>query len=82
MTDQPEHVAARIERRLAEDPRTHELGIHATMRGDVVYLHGEVAGEQRRRLVADVAAEAANGREVRNEVSVMEIREPGEEAWS
>lgn len=79
MTDEPEHVAARIQRRLAEDPRTHELGIHATLRGDVVYLHGEVAGEERRRLVADVAAEAADGREVRNEVSVLEVREPSEE---
>lgn len=79
MTDEPEHVAARIQRRLAEDPRTHELGIHATMRGDVVYLHGEVAGEERRRLLADVAAEAADGREVRNELSVLEVREPSEE---
>lgn len=79
MTDEPEHVAARIQRRLAEDPRTHELGIHATMRGDVVYLHGEVAGEQRRRLVAEVAGEAAEGREVRNEVSVLDVREPSEE---
>lgn len=79
MTDEPEHVAARIQRRLAEDPRTNELGIHATMRGDVVYLHGEVAGEQRRRLVAEVAGEAAEGREVRNEVSVLDVREPSEE---
>lgn len=79
MTDESEHVAGRIQQHLAEDPRTHELGITASVHDEVVYLRGQVLGGERRQLVADVAAEAAAGRQVANEVSVVEIGEPGEE---
>ena len=75
----PHYVAGTIERALAEDPRTHELGIRADVRGDVVYLRGEVAGEERRRLVGEVVAEAAPHLTVRNEVSVADLRPPGRE---
>ena len=75
----PHYVAGRIERALAEDPRTHELGIRADVRGDVVILRGEVAGEQRRALVADVVSETAPDLVIRNEVSVAEVHPPGRE---
>ena len=38
------YVAGRIERALAEDPRTHELGVRADIEGDTVVLRGEGAG--------------------------------------
>jgi hypothetical protein len=72
----PRYLAGDIERALASDPRTGELGVRADVRDDVVILRGEVAGEQRRRLIADVARDAAPGLDVRNEVSVSEVRPP------
>jgi hypothetical protein len=72
----PEYLAGRIERALAEDPRTHELGVCVEVKEGVVYLRGEVAGERRRQLVAEVAREAAPRLTTRNEVSVMEVRAP------
>jgi uncharacterized membrane protein len=82
MTDSgnvPAYDAGTIERALAEDPRTHELGIRADVRDDVVYLRGEVACEERRQLIADVVADAAPHLTVRNEVAVAVVQPPGEE---
>jgi len=83
MTDDEDgYVAGRIERALASDPRTHELGVRADVRDDVVILHGEVAGERRRGLVEEVVRDAAPGLEIRNQVSVPELDPPGEETLS
>jgi hypothetical protein len=70
------YLAGRIERALAEDPRTHELGVCVEVREGIVYLRGEVAGERRRLLVAQVAREAAPELTARNEVSVIEVQPP------
>lgn len=72
----PEHRAGRIEQALAEDPRTHELGIQAEVRGDAVYLRGQVVGNERRQLVSQVTREVAPELIVRNEVSVAEVKPP------
>lgn len=80
--DNGDYVAGRVEQALATDPRTHELGVRADVHDGVVTLRGEVAGEQRRRLVAEVVREAAPGLEIRNEVSVPELDPPGEETLS
>ena len=74
-----DYVAGRIERALASDPRTYELGIRADVRDEVVILRGEVACERRRLLIAEVVRDAAPGLEVRNEVSVPELQPPSEE---
>ncbi|GHH70231.1 hypothetical protein GCM10017673_21760 [Streptosporangium violaceochromogenes] len=77
----PQYVAARVQSALAEDERTHELGIRVDVRGGQLFLRGRVTGEERRLLIADVAREAAPGLTVRNEIVVMEVRdpEPGQE---
>jgi len=72
----PDYLAGRIERALAEDPRTHELGICVTVEQGVVYLRGEAAGERRCQLIEDVARQAAPGLLIRNEVSVIEVQPP------
>ncbi|MEV7964587.1 BON domain-containing protein [Sphaerisporangium sp. NPDC088356] len=77
--DAPHYVAARVQRALAEDDRTYELGIRVEIRGDQLFLGGQVESRERRLLVADVAAETAPGLKVHNEVTVVEVREPGEE---
>jgi hypothetical protein len=71
-----QYVVGLIERALAQDPRTNELGVHAEVNGDVAVLRGEVAGFRRQRLVADVAAAAAPGLTIRNEVTVTEVLPP------
>jgi osmotically-inducible protein OsmY len=77
MTHDDVYIAEQVERALALDERTHELGVHVEVDGGaVVVLRGEVAGTQRQRLVAQVAAEAAPGLAVRNEVSVTEVLPP------
>ncbi|WP_248958268.1 BON domain-containing protein [Sphaerisporangium perillae] len=77
--DAPHYVAARVQRALAADERTYELGIRVDIRGDQLFLRGEVECEERRHLVAAVAGETAPGLKVHNEVTVVEVRGPGEE---
>ncbi|MEZ0074798.1 BON domain-containing protein [Planotetraspora sp. GP83] len=75
----PHYVAARVQRVLAEDDRTNELGIRVDVRGEEVYLRGQVSSEERRHQIEDVAQEAAPGLRVHNEIKLVEVREPGEE---
>jgi hypothetical protein len=70
------YVAGQVERALHGDPRTHELGVRVEADGDDIVLRGQVASEERRRRVAQVAAEQAPGLTVRNEVSVTEVLPP------
>lgn len=75
-SDPPHYLAARIKSRLAEDARTVELGIQVDVRGDIVFLRGQVATPRRRELIETVAREAAGGRRISNDVTVVEIRPP------
>jgi hypothetical protein len=70
------YVAEQVERALREDAKSHELGLRVQVQGDTVVLAGEVASAERRLLIAQVAASAAPGRTVRNDVSVTELRPP------
>jgi osmotically-inducible protein OsmY len=68
--EDPYYLAARIQRRLAEDPDTAELGVRVAVHGGAVYLTGDVASEERRgHLVAAAAAEAGD-LEVRDDLRV------------
>ncbi|GGS93672.1 hypothetical protein GCM10010156_59950 [Planobispora rosea] len=75
----PQYVAARVQGALAEDERTNELGIRVDVRGEQLFLRGQVSCEERRGLIADVASEAAPGLVVRNELTVVDVRTPEEE---
>ncbi|MER7207443.1 BON domain-containing protein [Streptosporangium sp. NPDC000239] len=75
----PQYVAARVQRALAEDDRTNELGIRVDVRGGQLFLRGQVSGDERRTLIADVAHEAAPELTLRNEITVLDVRGPGEE---
>lgn len=75
----PQYVAARVKSALAEDERISELGILVDIRGEQLFLRGQVADARRRALIADVAEEAAPGLTVRNEITVLDIRDPCEE---
>jgi osmotically-inducible protein OsmY len=75
----PQYVAARVQQALAQDDRTHELGIRVDIRGDQLFLRGRVSGEEQRDRLGDVAHEAAPDLHVHNEVRVVEPTEPGED---
>ncbi|WP_155340385.1 BON domain-containing protein [Acrocarpospora corrugata] len=77
--DPPQYVAARIQRAIAEDERTNELGIKVDIRGDQLFLRGQVCEDDQRDRVAEVAAETAPGLVVHNEVTCVEVGEPGEQ---
>ncbi|WP_239155003.1 BON domain-containing protein [Amycolatopsis sp. FDAARGOS 1241] len=76
MNEPPQYLVARLSRALAEDPRTAELGVHVTVRGDHVHLTGEVTCASRRDELARVVAEHLTGELVHNDVRVAEVREP------
>jgi osmotically-inducible protein OsmY len=69
-----QYLAARIQHELAENDRTNELGILVEIEEDVVILRGKVANERRRRQVALVAQEVAPDMEIRNDISVVEVK--------
>ena len=45
-----------VERSLCEDDETAELGIHLSLHGGRLFVRGDVASEERRRVVLDVVA--------------------------
>ncbi|MGH3516379.1 MAG: BON domain-containing protein [Haloechinothrix sp.] len=74
----PHYRAARLRTAIAEDPRTNELGVGVTVRGNDVYLSGTVASAQRKEELDLVLHENAPGMSVHNEVRIVEVGEPGE----
>ena len=59
--------------------RLDRLGIRVDVRGDQLFLRGQVTGDDQRHLLTEVAQEAAPGLTVHNEVTCVEVRDPGEE---
>ena len=80
MTQRPgDYIAAEVERLLATDPRTHELGVRAFMDGDTVVVQGCVAGAGRRQRISEVVRSAFPELAMRNEVTVTEVQPPATE---
>jgi osmotically-inducible protein OsmY len=75
-TEDPYYLAARIQRRLTEDPDTAELGVRVSVHGGEVYLSGDVASELRRRHVIDAATAEAGGLTVRDDLAVTAADAP------
>ncbi|MDA0635995.1 BON domain-containing protein [Nonomuraea sp. CA-218870] len=75
----PQYVAARVQAALAEDVRTHELGIRVDVRGDQLFLRGQVSGAEQRERLGEVAREIAPDLRVHNEINVVEVNRPGED---
>ncbi|GAA3883994.1 hypothetical protein GCM10022243_55920 [Saccharothrix violaceirubra] len=71
-----QYLSARLRRALAEDPRTAELGVRVTVRGDHVLLSGDVACADRRADLEAVVHEAAPGVTVLDDVRVVPVGEP------
>ncbi|MBO3749388.1 BON domain-containing protein [Streptosporangiaceae bacterium NEAU-GS5] len=74
--DTPHYVAARVQQALAEDDRTNELGIQVYVRGNQLFLRGQVTGDAQLDVLGQVAAETAPGMTVHNEITVVEVTKP------
>ncbi len=72
----PQYLAAHIQQRLAEDPRTAEQGVRAFVRDRQVFLRGAVPSAQRRDRVLAVARELLPDHAVHDELTLTECAEP------
>jgi hypothetical protein len=71
MTDAPDvYAAAHLRERLVADERVGEQDLQTELVGGTVVITGEVATEERRQAVSQVAAETLGGLEHRNLVTV------------
>jgi hypothetical protein len=78
--DEPSrHLVARIREALAEDPRTNALDIQVLVTSGKVFLMGQVACEERRRFVLEVAREHTPDKlELVSEIWIQSFAEPTE----
>ncbi|MBP2471634.1 hypothetical protein JOF53_000506 [Crossiella equi] len=74
--DAPQYEVGRLRRALVEDPRTAEQGVQVTVRGEHVFLVGEVASEERRRSLDEVVRELVPDLVVHNETHVVPAAAP------
>lgn len=61
-----------VERRLAEDERTSELGVHLAEHGGRLFVQGTVAGEAAKQAVLEVVAEQCPDCQVVDELACEE----------
>lgn len=61
-----------VERRLAEEEGTAELGVHLTRHDDRIVVHGEVASDDSRRAVLERVAALCPGTEVVDDLTCAE----------
>lgn len=76
------HLARRLERALADDERTNELGVRIVVTDDRVVAAGEVASDERRRAVLAVLRDEEPGRPVDDQLTLSAEpmgRQPGHE---
>ncbi|SDW50851.1 Uncharacterised nucleotidyltransferase [Amycolatopsis xylanica] len=76
MPETPQYLVAHLTKAIAEDPRTAELGVRVTVRGDHVHLSGEVACENRKAELDAVVRDYVSTELVHNDVRVSDSREP------
>ncbi|UGT60957.1 BON domain-containing protein [Nocardia asteroides] len=69
--ERPQYTVAHLRRALAEDPRTAELGIGVTIRGEVVVLGGEVSSAECRDMIEAVIREQLPEATVHNDIRVL-----------
>lgn len=72
----PQYLVAHIRRAFAEDPRTSELGVRVTIRGEKVYLSGEVTSQRRKNELETVLTELVPDITVCNDIHVVSSAEP------
>jgi hypothetical protein len=79
VSEEREHVAARLREALATDRRVGEIELELEVDLSEVVVRGTVPTEERRQAIAEVLADAAPDLRLRNEVTVASHREPRDE---
>jgi osmotically-inducible protein OsmY len=76
MNSDYQYLVGKLQHALATDSRVNMLDIKVMVRSGKIHLIGQVATEERRRAVARVVADLLPGVEVRNELTVLEVKPP------
>lgn len=71
----PQYLVANLRRAFAEDPRTAELGVQVTIRGNVVVLCGEVASDRQRSDLEDIVREHVPALRIHNDIRVAHVHD-------
>jgi hypothetical protein len=72
----PQYLEANLRRALAEDPRTAELAVQVSIRGDTVVLCGEVGSAEHRRQLANLAHQQVPKLHLQNDIRVTSTAAP------
>jgi hypothetical protein len=72
MTDLSTYDLREVERALAEDDGTAELGIRLSVKGGRLFVRGDVASDERRHAVLDRVAGHCPGADVVDELTCAE----------
>jgi len=73
-----QYLVGKIQTALATDARTNKLDVKVMIAGGKIHLMGQTSTEERRQAIAAVVAEAVPDMDVRNELTVMQIGDPGQ----
>jgi len=76
MNSDYQYLVGELQHALATDERVNMLDIKVIVRSGKIHLIGQVATEERRRAVAEVVIELLPGVEVRNELTVLQVKTP------
>lgn len=74
--DADPYVVGRIQEALVQESGAGEFGVQVAMRGEDVYLTGEVPTEERRDAITAIVRGVAPDRRIHNEISVFTVVEP------
>jgi osmotically-inducible protein OsmY len=70
-----EYVVEHVRDAIAKDERLAELHLRVTCVGNRLVITGEVATEERRRALSEVAARVCPDREISNQTAVVPVPE-------
>jgi BON domain len=76
MNSDYQYLVGKLQHALAIDQRVNMLDLKIIVRSGKIHLIGQVATEERRKVVAEVVAELLPEVEIRNELTVLEVNPP------
>lgn len=72
----PQYEVEAIRQALVKDPRTAEQGVKVTLRGEHIFLSGEVSSVQNQQALDQVVGEVAPDFTVHNDTTVVNAQAP------
>jgi osmotically-inducible protein OsmY len=73
--ESPEYMAEHVREAIAQEPRLGELHVHVAVVGRRVVLTGDVATEERRKVVGEVVRRLLPSWDVANQTTVVPLPE-------